>query len=350
MRRLVGLLIPVCALAMACGGGGGGGKAPTATPVPITTLYVRTSGNDDNTGVSPDTAFKTIARATQLIGPGVTVYVGAGTYDGTVAIRNSRSTAMHPIQVIADAEGLQTGDPGEVTIDARNANVAVLVQSSPSVTVDGFTITGVADDVVVNARSSDAFTIRNCIVRETASVMGIRLESANDALIFNNVIAVDGGGVRTVGSQGTRIISNTILTDNIPDLSIGSESSSVTVRNNIIDSDRANVLISVDDTARATYDADYNLVFAHALRPDDQESAYRPQQIRGEHDINEDALLLDENGGQYQLQPESPAVDAGNGVNVETALLIQLGERSTAEDGSRDGPPVDLGFHYPAAE
>lgn len=349
MRRLVGLLIPVCALAIACGGGGGGsggGKMPTATPTPVTTLYVRVSGNDDATGASPDSAFQTVARATQLIRPGTTVYVGSGTYAGSVQIRGSAKSGAIPIELIADTEGVRTGDAGEVILDG-NANPALVVQSAPSVTVDGFTLTGVAHDQVVSVVTSDGFTIRNCMILETASVTGITLNNSADALIFNNVIAVDSRGIQTVSSQNTRIISNTIVMDNAPALSIGSGSTSTTVRNNIIDSERANINISVEDTARSTYDGDYNLVFARALRPDDQESAYRPQQLRGDHDINEDALFVDKGSDDFHLEPDSPAVDAGNGVNVDTELLSQLAERSTAADNSRDMGAVDLGFHYP---
>lgn len=354
MRPVLGPLIPVCALAMACGGGGGGGggKSPTPTAVPITTFYVRSSGNDDNSGASPDRALKTVARAAQLLGPGVTVYVGPGTYSGTVKISSPRSTAMRPIFLIADPDGAHTGDkvPGEVLLDGGEGNAALRVENAPSVTVDGFVLTGVASNEVVLARTSDHFTIRNCMVLETASVTGIHLDNANDALIFDNVVDVDGVGVLTEQSQRVRIISNTIVTDNATNVKIGSESSSVTLRNNIIDSDRTNVAISVEDTARPTFDGDYNLVFTRALRPDDQQSAYRPQALRGDHDVNEDALFVDRNGGRYELQPESPAVNAGNGFNVDTVLMTELGARSTAEDGSPDSPPVDLGYHYPAAE
>jgi hypothetical protein len=354
MRLLIGLL-PICALAIACGGGGdggggGGGPKPTPTSTPITTLYVRTSGSDDNTGASPNAALQTVARAAQLVGPGVTVYVGPGTYAGTVKISNTRSSAMQPVHLIADPNGVHTRDrvPGEVRIDGDNGDVALRVESAAAVTIDGFVIGGVTNGEVVLAMSSPQFAIRNCQVLETTDVIGIHLDNADDALVFNNVIDVDGVGVQTERSDPIRIISNTIVTDQATAIRIGSQSSSVTVRNNIVDSDRSNVAISIEDTARSTYDGDYNLVFTRALRPDDQQSAYRPQELRGAHDINEEALFVDRDGGNFQLQQESPAIDAGNGANVDTALLIELGNRSTAEDGSVDTPPVDLGFHYPA--
>ena len=348
MRQLIGLLIPVCALAIGCGGGGGGGGGtkPTATPTPITKLFVRMSGNDDANGATPDSAFQTVARATQLVRPGTTIYVGAGTYSGSVQIHGSGNGTAAPIQLIADTDGAHTGDAGEVILDG-NESVALSVQSAPSVSVDGFELTGVANDPVVNVISSDGFTIRNCMILETASVNGITLNNTDNALIFNNVIAVDNRGIQTVSSQNTRIISNTIVMDNAPALSIGTGSTSTTVRNNVIDSERANINISVEDTARATYDGDYNLVFARLLRPDDQASAYRPQQLQGPHDVNEDALFIDRNGDDFHLDSGSPAVDAGNGENVSTDLLLELEQRSTAVDNSRDMGVVDLGYHYP---
>lgn len=105
------------------------------------TLYVRTSGNDNNNGLSPSSAFKTIQKAASIVNANDRVYVGAGTYQHTgeitfrrtgqmngnrdlVAIcddlRNGRNASggASPIAWIADRDGAKTGDAGEVIMMA----------------------------------------------------------------------------------------------------------------------------------------------------------------------------------------------------------------------------------------
>jgi parallel beta-helix repeat protein len=357
MRRLFGLLLPACVLAAACGGGGGGGGGET--PPPITTLYVRASGNDDSAGTSPDTALKSVARAAQFLAAGVTVYVGPGRYEGRVDIPNLKTTADRPVQLIADPDGLVTGDaPGEVVIDANEDLFAIRLSGAPFVTIDGFTLVGAqpigsADGIVIQVRSgSSNAAIRNCVISAGGPADGIRVHSSNDVLIFNNLITDNNRGIRiTDQSLGARVINNTIADNGNAGISISGSSQNAFVHNNIIQGNRNNVSISVDDTdpsSRVGYDGDFNLAFAPDLA--DQTKTYRPSVLRGGHDVNADAMFIDAGGGDYHLASDSPAVDAGNPAKIDPVLISEVLARSTAPDGTVDTPPVDLGYHYPAPQ
>jgi hypothetical protein len=81
------------------------------------TYYVRTSGNDSNSGTVPTQAWQTIQKAAQVINPGDTLYVGGGTYlQSTPAIFVNPGTAALPLKLIADVSGAKTGDAGNVNI------------------------------------------------------------------------------------------------------------------------------------------------------------------------------------------------------------------------------------------
>lgn len=364
------LLLLLCGYVLsACGGSsGGGGSEP---PPPATSLYVRESGDDDAAGTSPETALRTVVNAmvkqapngTRLVKPGVTIYVGPGRYFGRVEITGIEATAEQPLRLIADTTGAATGDPpGDVILDADGDLFALRVSRSPYVTVDGFVITGASNSATdsgtaVQARSSSShFTLRNCIVSNGSPVDGVRINGAADALLFNNLIVDNNRGVIITGAAPrARLFNNTIAGSRSTGVTFrasGTEApSGATLRNNIIQDSRNNISIDVDGgppDSRTGYSGNFNLVFVADLS--DQTRSYRPPTVRGEKDINDDAIFIDAAGGNYRLdQSLSPAVDTGNGA-IDPALVQALFERSTAADGATDSPPVDMGFHYPAVD
>ena len=373
MRRLSALLLSGVlsgALLFACGGssgngssssGGGGGGGPT--PVPSDILYVRASGDDTNSGKSPDEALQTIVRAAQLLRPGTTIYVGPGHYPGRVEIAGVGGSADLPATLIADTTGAQTGDaPGDVVLNANGDIIALRISKSPYTIIDGFTITGAnpssnSSATAIQVRSASTnVTIRNCSVSNNGSGDGIRVQSSNDILIFNNLIVDDNRGIRiTDGSQNAHIINNTIADNAGTALAIGGTNSAgvvptgATVVNNIIQDSKNNVNISIDTgppSSLTGYTGDFNLVFITGLS--DQTTSYRPASIRGNHDVNHDAKFDDSGNGDYHLASDSPAVNAGTN-SIDSALLTELEHRTTSSDGTDDKSPVDIGYHYPSA-
>lgn len=75
--------------------------------------FIRQSGSDSNAGTSAGAAWATLGKALNAggVAAGDIVYVGAGVYREQITIG---ITPASEVQVIADVDGAQTGDPGQV--------------------------------------------------------------------------------------------------------------------------------------------------------------------------------------------------------------------------------------------
>jgi len=311
-------------------------------------------GNDDDTGLSTDHAFKTMVRAAQFLAPNVTVYVGPGHYQGLVDVTGIASTADAPVSLIADSDGSHTGDaPGEVIADADGDLAAIRVSKSPYVLIDGFIVTGAADKQIglqIRSTSPNA-TVRNCVVTNTSKVDGIVVQDSDNFLIFNNLLFDNQGGIRIAGSSNGRIINNSVVENKGTGISVAEHnavaSTGVTLQNNIIQDSGNNVSLVVSDgppSSRMGFSSDYDLAFAPALG--DQTKTYRPASLQGAHDINEDAVFVDTVNGDFRLTNQSPAIDTGKDLD-DADLMAILQARTTTTDDRPDHSPVDIGYHYP---
>src|SRR5215510_15440092 len=97
-----------------------------ALPVDI---YVSPSGNDANacTAAAP---CRTIQKGVNVVQPGGTVYVLAGTYSESISV-SKMGTQASPIRIIGQSAVLSNGGSG-----------AFIVNNSQWVTFEGFTIRG----------------------------------------------------------------------------------------------------------------------------------------------------------------------------------------------------------------
>lgn len=88
----------------------------------MATYYVRKTGNNSSAGTSAGTAWLTLAKALGASGiaSGDTVYVGAGTYRESVTVAMTSATGT--TNIIADTDGAQTGDAGDVIWTAYTTN------------------------------------------------------------------------------------------------------------------------------------------------------------------------------------------------------------------------------------
>lgn len=343
-------------------------RGPTRTPTPNPNdgqdLFVRTTGDDANSGRSPDQALRTVQRAAKVIGRGSTVYVGPGRYTGRVAITDVMGSEAAPVRLIADPSGAHTGDRGgDVILDADGGTIAVLLTRAPFVTIDGFIIAGAlpqtepttasATSILVRG-SSDSAIIQNCVIVNAATADGIRIDTSRDALIFNNLIFANDRGVLISGdARGARVINNTIADGERTGIGLalkgGEAPVNATVINNIIQTTVNNVGIQVAEgppSARSGYTGNFNLVYMSTAP--DQTIIYRPPDVRGDDDVNEDARFVNFDQGDLHLEPDSPAIDAGAGTSaIGSDLVDALRARTTSVDGERDEGVIDLGYHYP---
>lgn len=86
----------------------------------MTTYYVRKTGSDAASGLSPALAWLTVDHAVGNIGDGDTIYVGAGIYRELVSSWRGGNTTE--TSLIGDTDGSHTGDAGEVVITAFLTN------------------------------------------------------------------------------------------------------------------------------------------------------------------------------------------------------------------------------------
>ena len=78
--------------------------------------FVRAGGSNGNAGTSPGQAWATVSHAFGRVGPGDTVYVGAGRYSGQIYVNGPSGRADAPIRFVADTSGVHTGDAGAVVL------------------------------------------------------------------------------------------------------------------------------------------------------------------------------------------------------------------------------------------
>ncbi len=143
------------------GGGMEGGVGLEAGPITGlngTTYYVSdSSGSDTNAGTSRTTAWKTIQHAGGIVGPGDTVVVMTGMYDGAVFGWDTAPCQGDPLCTVAGTstnpvlfEADPTAAAGSVVIAAKNGQTDSGLDLQPScdyVDIVGFTVTnaGTAD-------------------------------------------------------------------------------------------------------------------------------------------------------------------------------------------------------------
>ena len=139
------------------------------------TYYVRTSGNNSNSGTSPASAWRDVSYADGIAGAGDIVYVGAGTYIGTVAPTRD-GTSSNPVRFIADTTGAQTGDAGTVTLRADSGHV-IDITSDNYQSYDGFTIDGNSSRHAISVDSSTGVTLTNLNIIDGADGIEVRRSS-----------------------------------------------------------------------------------------------------------------------------------------------------------------------------
>jgi parallel beta-helix repeat protein len=137
---------------------------PSATGGSLTSLYVSTSGSDSNNGLTASTAFRTLAAACAHATYGMTVYIGAGTYqepllpqcDGAQGQGITFTSYNGPVVIDGST---QTWVPGS------NQNQGLVELRHPYLTIDGLTITNSPDTGIV--LGANDLTVEGCTVSNT---------------------------------------------------------------------------------------------------------------------------------------------------------------------------------------
>jgi parallel beta-helix repeat protein len=176
-------------------------------------FFVREVGDDGADGLTPETAFRTIGRGARAVANhGDRVVVGQGVYlEGNITPARS-GIAGRPISIVADREGIETGDPpGEVLVlPGAEHTAAFRLMGQRHIVIEGFTVAG-AFDAAVQVRPSPAagpdrpergqnsshVTIRNLDIRDGAK-RGIDIAASGP-------VHVEGNRILNHGSTGLAI-------------------------------------------------------------------------------------------------------------------------------------------------
>jgi len=138
--------------------------------------WVSPAGNDAATGLSPAAAWATLVHAAAEVGPGDTVHVQPGDYQGFYL--DTSGTAGSPITFVAAGAGVAITADNPITPDGIN------IEGADHVVIDGFTVTG-RTRAGIRAALSDFVTIRNCTAGDNGR-WGIFTGFTDDLLVENN--------------------------------------------------------------------------------------------------------------------------------------------------------------------
>ncbi len=354
---------------------------------PFMPLFVRTGGDDIADGMAPATAFASIRTAARRARAGVTVVVGPGIYrecDITAPPDSGRAGFL------ADAAGERTGDaPGVTLVDAGRCyfdpieaqftagETGFNLASICGAVIDGFHVTGAADDGIQVQRQADGAQVRNNVVFGNAK-RGINVINSDDVRIANNLAVGNNGGIQ-VGSGALPVEQcgdggalravvehNTAHENRFNGILIGAglcPSTGAAVRYNITGENgrttrAGGIEVGSDETREANlvgYTSRYNLVA----------DRYAVGVPRGVGDLLIDPafepLFVDprgiELGGDWRLDRSFRLVQRAAGQDGQaravdfsdlSARKAGLASRTTRTDGGADEGLVDLGYHYPS--
>lgn len=170
-------------------------------------FYVRKNGNDSRAGTSPANAWASLKRVSQeTLAIGDTVYVGAGTYDGTTVfnkmstrpvttkrrVRGGRRTVTrttepttNSIRFIADVNGAKTGDRGDVILRGDAGNYAMQLEAMTLWEISGFRFqsqhsTRSGHGIQLN-RGCTKIIFRNCLFEEVVTGIYAYSNGSNSA-------------------------------------------------------------------------------------------------------------------------------------------------------------------------
>jgi hypothetical protein len=149
------------------------GAAPEAR---ATDYWVGPSGNNGNSGLSAGAAWATLVFAADQVGPGDTVHVLPGSYQGFYL--DTSGTPGNPITFVADAPGVS------ITADNPSTPDGINIEGADHVVIDGFTASN-RTRAGIRAALADFITIRNCTAGDNGR-WGIFTGFTDDLVVENN--------------------------------------------------------------------------------------------------------------------------------------------------------------------
>ena len=342
--------------------------------------YVRASGSDANSGDAPLEAWRTLGHAIGQLGPGDTLYVGAGVYDAIDV--GVAATASQPLVLHADREGVFAGDPGDVVVDAGGGAYGLRLTDAAHVTLRGFTVTGAAPGVApgggiwlaAGTGANTSCRVRECWISENDR--GLHVESAADLALEGNRVSQNvAEGVLLGVTADVSMFHNLVYANGAPGLTLDAVSTNLSVALNtyygnagdqvferVVGStgDIQNNVLSEGGADAISLRAGTSIMLASNL-------SWSHQGAEAPASLIADPRFLDPAGpdgilggagaadDDFRFAVGSAAFDAGDrnardffltGMRPAAALTSQSGGLRDGE--ASDQPTLNLGFHYAA--
>jgi len=160
-------------------------------PTPTNVYYVSAAGNDSNDG-SQSSAWLTIQRAVNSVGPGAVIHVAAGTYTEAVDIKVS-GTSSARISLVSDLRW------GAKVMGNSTSNYTFYIEGD-YINLDGFDITN---------------------INSTSGHVGVMAIGSHDQVIGNNIHDIDPmGGSDGLGGAGILLGTATSCCSNATENSV----------------------------------------------------------------------------------------------------------------------------------
>ena len=189
------------------------GEAAVAAPAPVV-LHVATTGSDINPGTA-GAPLKTVAQAAKMVGPGTTVLIHGGYYNGQVKVKVS-GTASAPITFKPAGDGAVILDSAQTPAACDSSQPAV--QRTVMISADYVTVTGLRINngvTVVGDNQNNAYKWHANLVnqgiwepRRAIAGRGVNDPAAARANLVSDLNAVTGSVVNP--ADGVQVTGNTI--------------------------------------------------------------------------------------------------------------------------------------------
>ena len=293
--------------------------------------YLAPDGNDSANGLSQKTAWRTIRRACQMVGPGDTVLIAPGVYRHAI-VPFKGGTQDRRITFRRNGNGVALIDGGGA--------VAPLVRlvSKSHITIGGLTFDGIPEvgqsGGVFNLSGCTDIEMLNCRVgvKEASSWRSGNLLSASDCqrlLLEGNVSWGNSYHIRTYDCSGIVIKNNTFVNSTMIGCVL-SGGDDIALLNNIwyrpCIPGKSNQAVMLRGTSIRRVVCDHNLYYSpyehHKIgivqgdsldtrvSGDDLEQ-WRTNSGYDAHSIQAAPLFVDVEAGDFRLRPGSPAIGAG---------------------------------------
>ena len=338
-----------------------------------TARFLRTGGSDAADGRTPLTAWRTLDHALGQVGPGQTLYIGAGEYAGGWSLL-AQAAGGAPLTLFGDRDGTHTGDAGDVVVQGAGMPYGLELVDCTNVVLRGLDVRGSDPGTGLSLRGTQIdVRIVDCELYENES--GITTEDAEGLLIEGCTISNNTGDGLVLGATvDSSVLSNLIYNNDLTGVVLTAPSTNVmfagntfyrnggdhfreeqsggtgTVSGNIfVEGGSLSVRLVGSGFQRSN-----NLIYANQGDPGSP------------GDVEADPLFVDPFGSDgvlggvgaadddFRVLATSPVLDAGLETAADTDFPFTgpATTRTSLEDGTpdgtgTDGAAVNLGFHAP---